>query len=47
MEKFMSEVGSVALQGIDALGDFRFSMVGKQAGFVVNEIEIELPEVVE
>ena len=36
MEKFIDEIGSVALQGIDSLGDFRFAKFGKQAGLVVN-----------
>ena len=36
LEKFIVEVGNVALKGIDALGDFKFAKVGKQAGFVVN-----------
>ena len=38
LEKFIDAVGEVALKGIDALGDFKFTMIGKQAGFVVNEV---------
>lgn len=38
LEKFVDAVGEVALKGIDALGDFKFIMIGKQAGFVVNEV---------
>ena len=43
LDKFIVEVGNVALQGIDALGDFKFIKLGKQPGFVVNET----PEVTE
>ena len=39
LEKFVDAVGEVALKGIDALGDFKFIMIGKQAGFVVNEVQ--------
>ena len=45
MQKFMDEVGSVALNGIDALGNFRFSKIGKQSGFLVNEDSLNDPEV--
>lgn len=45
MGKFINEIGGVALQGIDSLGDFKFAKFDKQVGFVVNEIEIVDPEV--
>ena len=37
MQKFVNEIGNVALQGIDELGDFKFAKLGKQVGVVVNE----------
>lgn len=37
LDKFTEEIGNVALQGIDSLGDFKFAKVGKQAGLVVNK----------
>ena len=44
LEKFIVEVGNVALQGIDALGDFKFTKIEKQAGFVVNESQEIIPQ---
>lgn len=42
LNKFTNEVGNVALQGIDALGEFKFVKIGNQAGIIVNEqIEVE------
>ena len=38
LEKFTSEIGNVALQGIDSLGEFKFVKLDKQAGIVVNEV---------
>lgn len=38
LEKFTSEIGNVALQGIDSLGEFKFFKLDKQAGIVVNEV---------
>ena len=43
LDKFIIEVGNVALQGIDALGDFKFTKIGKKAGFVVNEVQEVVP----
>lgn len=37
LEKFTNELGNVALEGIDSLGDFKFAKIGKQFGIVVNE----------
>ena len=37
LEKFTNELGNVALEGIDSLGDFKFAKIGKQFGVVVNE----------
>ncbi len=37
VQKFIDEIGSVALRGIDILGDFRFAKLNKQAGIVVNQ----------
>lgn len=37
LEKFTEEIGNVAIQGIDSLGDFKFAKVGKQFGLVVNK----------
>lgn len=36
LDKFIVEIGNVALHGIDELGSFRFAKIGKQVGFVVN-----------
>ena len=44
LAKFVNEIGNVALQGIDALGDFKFAKYEKQAGIVINEFAGELPE---
>ena len=44
LSKFIDEIGSVALQGIDALGDFKFAKYEKQVGIVINEFAEELPE---
>lgn len=44
LTKFVNEIGDVALQGIDALGDFKFAKYEKQAGIVINEFAGELPE---
>ena len=44
LEKFIIEVGNVALQGIDALGDFKFAKLDKQVGFIVNETVEVVPE---
>lgn len=41
IEKFTSELGNVALQGIDSLGAFKFAKLGSNYGFVVNEINTE------
>lgn len=38
LDKFTSEIGSVAMQGIDSLGDFKFAKINDKAGIVVNEI---------
>lgn len=43
MQKFTNEIGNVAVQGIESLGDFKFAKIDKQYGFVVNESE--LPEI--
>ena len=43
LEKFTNEIGNVALQGIDSLGDFKFAKLGKQYGIVVNELASENP----
>ena len=46
MQKFINEIGSVALQGIDSLGDFKFAKLDKQFGIIVNQENQEvLPEV--
>lgn len=37
LDKFTKEIGKVAMQGIDELGEFRFVKIGHQAGIVVNE----------
>lgn len=37
LDKFTKEIGKVAIQGIDELGEFRFVKIGHQAGVVVNE----------
>lgn len=37
LEKFTTELGNVALTGIDSLGDFNFVKIGKQSGILVNE----------
>lgn len=42
MQKFIGELGSVAVQGIEALGDFKFAKIGNQYGFIVNQSD--LPE---
>ena len=48
LNKFTSEIGNVALQGISSLGEFKFTKVGNQAGIIVNELsEIVDPEVTE
>lgn len=44
LTKFVNEIGDVALQGIDALGDFKFAKYEKQSGIVINEFAGELPE---
>jgi len=44
LTKFVNEIGGVALQGIDALGDFKFAKYEKQVGIVINEFAGELPE---
>lgn len=36
-QKFIDELGNVAVQGIEALGDFRFAKFDNQCGFVVNQ----------
>lgn len=36
-QKFIDALGNVAVQGIEALGDFKFAKFGKQCGFVVNQ----------
>ena len=45
--KFINEIGSVALQGIDALGEFKFAKYEKQVGVVINEHSEFLPEIPE
>lgn len=40
MQKFIGELGSVAVQGIEALGDFKFAKFGNQYGFIVNQSEL-------
>ena len=47
LQKFINEIGSVALQGIDALGDFKFAKYEKQVGVVINEFAEPVPEVPE
>lgn len=47
LSKFIDEIGTVALQGIDALGDFKFAKYEKQVGIVINENAENLPEVPE
>lgn len=47
LNKFIDELGSVALRGIDSLGDFKFAKVGKGYGIVVNEAETETEDVTE
>lgn len=37
LEKFTNELGNVAMQGIDSLGDFKFAKIGNNYGIVVNE----------
>lgn len=37
LDKFTKEIGNVALQGIDSLGEFKFVKIGSQAGIIVNE----------
>lgn len=44
LTKFVNEIGGVALQGIDALGDFKFAKYEKQVGIVINEFAEDLPE---
>ena len=44
LNKFTQEIGNVAMQGIDALGSFRFAKIGRQAGIVVNEAIENPPE---
>ena len=44
LDKFTKEIGNVAMQGIDELGEFRFAKLGHQAGIVVNEIAQEPDE---
>lgn len=37
LNKFIDELGNVALRGIDSLGDFKFAKIGNGYGIVVNE----------
>lgn len=37
LNKFTSELGSVALQGIDLLGNFKFTKIGNNYGIIVNQ----------
>lgn len=37
LEKFTAELGEVAIEAIDSLGDFSFVKIGKQYGILVNE----------
>ena len=43
IEKFTEELGSVAIQGIDSLGEFKFMKFSKGYGIVVNESAV-VPE---
>lgn len=44
LDKFTEEIGNVALQGIDSLGDFRFAKINGRSGIVVNETTENLPQ---
>lgn len=44
LEKFTNELGNVALQGIDSLGDFKFAKIGNNYGIVVNEQTVIVPD---
>lgn len=46
LNKFTKELGNVALQGIDSLGDFSFAKIGKQYGVVVNRESIQEPQTI-
>ena len=43
LSKFTNEIGSVAMQGIDSLGNFKFKKINGKAGIIVNE-GVVLPE---
>lgn len=40
LNKFIEELGGVALRGIDELGDFKFAEIDKNFGIVVNESSV-------
>lgn len=44
LNKFTNELGSVALQGIDLLGDFKFAKIGNNYGIIVNQGSLYGPE---